>query len=160
MIIKYFCPIWGSENLDFKLFLEYPLLLVGTIVGLITLKSLVLLLLGKWFKMNLDQNFIFSSALATDLQDLVRHQPLIPSIPVPCQRWLQNQEGQRLLLREVFSRVNDNPPRGSPGARFFELAPKILQYFLVKIPSGHLLSVLNDQLVEVGFGAEPVTLAE
>lgn len=53
-----------GASIDFKLFLDFPLLIAGTIGGLVVIKSLVLLLLGKGFKMSLNQNFIFSSALA------------------------------------------------------------------------------------------------
>ncbi|NSL89211.1 monovalent cation:proton antiporter-2 (CPA2) family protein [Chitinophaga solisilvae] len=53
-----------GASIDFKLIMEEPLLIFGLVLGLMALKALVLLMLGKIFKLSTDQNLLFAFALA------------------------------------------------------------------------------------------------
>ncbi|MCU0388629.1 MAG: monovalent cation:proton antiporter-2 (CPA2) family protein [Chitinophagaceae bacterium] len=52
-----------GASIDFNLIAEKPLLIAGLVIGLMTLKGLVLLALGKFFGMKTDQNMLFAHAL-------------------------------------------------------------------------------------------------
>ncbi len=52
-----------GASIDFTLIAEKPLLIAGLVFGLMTLKGLVLLALGKVFGMKTDQNILFAHAL-------------------------------------------------------------------------------------------------
>jgi len=53
-----------GASIDFRLIANNPLLIAELVVSLIILKLLVLLMIGKFFKMGLDSNLLFSFALA------------------------------------------------------------------------------------------------
>lgn len=53
-----------GASIDFKLIMAQPWLIMGLVVGIMVLKGIVLLILGKIFKLNLDQNMLFAFALA------------------------------------------------------------------------------------------------
>lgn len=53
-----------GASIDFKLILEQPWLIMGLVVGIMTIKGIVLFVLGKIFKLNIDQNLLFAFALA------------------------------------------------------------------------------------------------
>jgi voltage-gated potassium channel Kch len=53
-----------GASINFNLILENPLLILGLVFGLMILKSIVLFSLGKFFKINTDQNLIFSVSLS------------------------------------------------------------------------------------------------
>lgn len=53
-----------GASINFSLILENPLLILGLVSGLMILKSIVLFSLGKFFKINTDQNLIFSVSLS------------------------------------------------------------------------------------------------
>jgi len=53
-----------GASINFNLILESPLLIAGLVIGLMVLKGLVLFSLGKFFKIGIDQNLIFSVSLA------------------------------------------------------------------------------------------------
>ncbi|TWF44898.1 Kef-type potassium/proton antiporter (CPA2 family) [Chitinophaga polysaccharea] len=53
-----------GASIDFKLILEQPWLIMGLVVGIMTVKGIVLFALGKIFKLNIDQNLLFAFALA------------------------------------------------------------------------------------------------
>ncbi|NLR79146.1 monovalent cation:proton antiporter-2 (CPA2) family protein [Chitinophaga eiseniae] len=53
-----------GASIDFKLILEQPWLIMGLVVGIMTVKGIVLFVLGKIFKLNIDQNLLFAFALA------------------------------------------------------------------------------------------------
>jgi len=53
-----------GASIDFRLIFEQPWLILGLVLGIMTLKGIVLLLLGKIFKLNTDQNLLFAFALA------------------------------------------------------------------------------------------------
>jgi hypothetical protein len=52
-----------GASIDFNLIAEKPLLIAGLVIGLMTLKAIVLLALGKFFGMKTDQNMLFAHAL-------------------------------------------------------------------------------------------------
>ncbi|MBO9729000.1 MAG: cation:proton antiporter [Chitinophaga sp.] len=53
-----------GASIDFKLIMAQPWLIMGLVIGIMVLKGIVLLILGKIFKLNLDQNLLFAFALA------------------------------------------------------------------------------------------------
>ena len=53
-----------GSSIDFGLIQENPLLVVGVVLGMMTLKAIVLAVLGRRFKLSTDQNLIFSLALS------------------------------------------------------------------------------------------------
>jgi monovalent cation:proton antiporter-2 (CPA2) family protein len=53
-----------GASINFNLILESPLLIAGLVVALMIVKGLVLFSLGKFFKISIDQNLIFSVSLA------------------------------------------------------------------------------------------------
>jgi len=53
-----------GASIDFKLLTANPALIGGLVVGIIALKFVVLFLLGRIFRMSLDQNLLFAFALA------------------------------------------------------------------------------------------------
>lgn len=53
-----------GASIDFTLIMEQPLLIFGLVVGLMAIKAVVLLILGKIFKLSTDQNLLFAFALA------------------------------------------------------------------------------------------------
>jgi monovalent cation:proton antiporter-2 (CPA2) family protein len=53
-----------GASIDFNQVAERPLLVGGIVVGLMTVKFIVLFVLGRVFKMGLDQNLLFAFALA------------------------------------------------------------------------------------------------
>ena len=53
-----------GASIDFKLIAQQPWLILGLVVGIMALKGFVLLVLGKIFRLNIDQNLLFSFALA------------------------------------------------------------------------------------------------
>lgn len=53
-----------GASIDFKLIAQQPWLILGLVVGIMALKGFVLLILGKIFRLNIDQNLLFSFALA------------------------------------------------------------------------------------------------
>lgn len=53
-----------GASIDFRLILAQPWLILGLVVGIMALKGIVLMMLGKIFKLNLDQNLLFAFALA------------------------------------------------------------------------------------------------
>lgn len=53
-----------GASIDFRLIFAQPWLILGLVLGIMTLKGIVLLLLGKIFKLNTDQNLLFAFALA------------------------------------------------------------------------------------------------
>ncbi|MBC9931463.1 monovalent cation:proton antiporter-2 (CPA2) family protein [Chitinophaga qingshengii] len=53
-----------GASIDFSLIMEEPLLIFGLVIGLMVIKALVLLGLGKIFKLSTDQNLLFAFALA------------------------------------------------------------------------------------------------
>lgn len=52
-----------GASINFGLVLQQPLLIIGLVLLLMTIKAIVLFILGKMFKLSLDQNLIFSFAL-------------------------------------------------------------------------------------------------
>ncbi|PUZ19950.1 Kef-type potassium/proton antiporter, CPA2 family [Chitinophaga costaii] len=52
-----------GATIDFKLILEKPLLILGLVLGVMLVKTLVLLALGKFFTLSFRQNLLFSLAL-------------------------------------------------------------------------------------------------
>ncbi|MCW3462614.1 monovalent cation:proton antiporter-2 (CPA2) family protein [Chitinophaga nivalis] len=53
-----------GASIDFKLIMQQPWLIMGLVVGIMTIKGIVLLGLGKIFKLSTDQNLLFAFALA------------------------------------------------------------------------------------------------
>lgn len=53
-----------GASIDFNLIMEQPYLIIGLVAGLMAIKTLVLFVLGKIFKLSLDQNFLFSFGLS------------------------------------------------------------------------------------------------
>ena len=53
-----------GASIDFDLIASSPLLILGLVAGLIGIKFIVLLVLGRGFGMGLDQNFLFAFSLA------------------------------------------------------------------------------------------------
>jgi len=53
-----------GASINFNLILEFPLLIAGLVIVLMVVKGLVLFSLGKFFKIGIDQNLIFSVSLA------------------------------------------------------------------------------------------------
>jgi len=53
-----------GASINFNLILESPLLIAGLVIVLMVVKGLVLFTLGKFFKIGIDQNLIFSVSLA------------------------------------------------------------------------------------------------
>ena len=53
-----------GASINFNLILESPLLIAGLVIALMVVKGLVLFSLGKFFKIGIDQNLIFSVSLA------------------------------------------------------------------------------------------------
>lgn len=53
-----------GASINFNLILESPLLIAGLVIVLMVVKGLVLFSLGKFFKIGIDQNLIFSVSLA------------------------------------------------------------------------------------------------
>ncbi len=53
-----------GASINFNLILESPLLIAGLVIMLMVIKGLVLFSLGKFFKIGIDQNLIFSVSLA------------------------------------------------------------------------------------------------
>jgi monovalent cation:proton antiporter-2 (CPA2) family protein len=53
-----------GASVDFALIFERPVLILALVAGLIVLKSVVLLVLGRSFRLGLDQNLLFALALA------------------------------------------------------------------------------------------------
>ncbi len=53
-----------GAGINFDLLFKQPLLILGLMLGLVIVKFLVLMVLGKIFKLELEQNFLFAFALA------------------------------------------------------------------------------------------------
>lgn len=53
-----------GASIDFKLVLSMPWLILGLVISLMTLKGIVLLILGKTFSIRKEQNLLFSMALS------------------------------------------------------------------------------------------------
>lgn len=53
-----------GASIDFKLILEQPWLIMGLVAAIMALKAIVLLVLGKIFRLSTDQNLLFAFALA------------------------------------------------------------------------------------------------
>ncbi|RBL93288.1 monovalent cation:proton antiporter-2 (CPA2) family protein [Chitinophaga flava] len=53
-----------GASIDFSLILQEPLLIFGLVIGLMLVKAIVLLILGRIFKLSTDQNLLFAFALA------------------------------------------------------------------------------------------------
>lgn len=53
-----------GASIDFNLIADNPLMILGLVAGLIALKFAVLFVIGKFFKMGLDNNLLFAFALA------------------------------------------------------------------------------------------------
>ncbi|MBW4461854.1 MAG: glutathione-regulated potassium-efflux system protein KefC [Nodosilinea sp. WJT8-NPBG4] len=53
-----------GASIDFNVLASQPLLILGLVVGLMLLKGLVLLALGRFFRQSLSQNLLFAMALA------------------------------------------------------------------------------------------------
>lgn len=53
-----------GASIDFKLVLSMPWVILGLVVSLIILKAIILLILGKTFRINTEQNLLFSMALS------------------------------------------------------------------------------------------------
>ncbi|MGO4289296.1 monovalent cation:proton antiporter-2 (CPA2) family protein [Chitinophaga sp. RAB17] len=53
-----------GASIDFRLIMTQPWLIFGLVAGIMALKGIVLLMLGKIFKLNIDQNLLFAFALA------------------------------------------------------------------------------------------------
>lgn len=53
-----------GASIDFSLIMEQPYLIAGLVLALMAVKSIVLFILGKIFKLSLDQNFLFSFGLS------------------------------------------------------------------------------------------------
>ncbi|WPQ64061.1 monovalent cation:proton antiporter-2 (CPA2) family protein [Chitinophaga sancti] len=53
-----------GASIDFKLILSMPWVILGLVIGLMALKSLILLTLGKVFKVKIEQNLLFAIALS------------------------------------------------------------------------------------------------
>jgi len=53
-----------GASIDFKLILSMPWVILGLVIGLMALKSLILLGLGKIFKVKIEQNLLFAIALS------------------------------------------------------------------------------------------------
>jgi len=53
-----------GASIDFRLIMQQPWLIMGLVVGIMALKGIVLLMLGKIFKLSTDQNLLFAFALA------------------------------------------------------------------------------------------------
>lgn len=52
-----------GASIDFALIINNPLIIIGIVAGLMVLKWVVLFVLGKLFKLNLDHNLIFAFCL-------------------------------------------------------------------------------------------------
>jgi glutathione-regulated potassium-efflux system ancillary protein KefC len=53
-----------GASINFSLLFNQPLLILGLVLGLMALKSIVLFILGHFFRQPLSENFLFSAALA------------------------------------------------------------------------------------------------
>ncbi|MEM6398577.1 MAG: monovalent cation:proton antiporter-2 (CPA2) family protein [Bacteroidota bacterium] len=53
-----------GASIDFNLVMENPLLVMSLVLGLLVIKASILFIIGKSFKLGLDQNFLFSLGLA------------------------------------------------------------------------------------------------
>ncbi len=53
-----------GASINFNLIIESPILIISLVILLMTIKGLVLFVLGKFFRINTDQNLIFSVALS------------------------------------------------------------------------------------------------
>ncbi len=53
-----------GASIDFSLIMEEPWLIFGLVLGLMVIKAVVLMILGKIFKLSTDQNLLFAFALA------------------------------------------------------------------------------------------------
>jgi CPA2 family monovalent cation:H+ antiporter-2/glutathione-regulated potassium-efflux system protein KefB len=53
-----------GASIDFKLILSMPWVILGLVAGLMLLKALILLFLGKIFKISMEQNLLFALALS------------------------------------------------------------------------------------------------
>ncbi|PSL49518.1 Kef-type potassium/proton antiporter (CPA2 family) [Chitinophaga niastensis] len=53
-----------GASIDFKLIFEQPWVIMGLVVGIMAIKGVILLVLGKIFKLSTDQNLLFAFALA------------------------------------------------------------------------------------------------
>lgn len=53
-----------GASIDFRLIMEQPWLIMGLVVAIMALKAIVLLALGKIFRLSTDQNLLFAFALA------------------------------------------------------------------------------------------------
>ena len=53
-----------GASVDFRYIMEHPLQILVWLVIIMTIKSLVLLILGRFFRLSIDQNFIFSVTLS------------------------------------------------------------------------------------------------
>lgn len=53
-----------GSTIDFPMILEDPMGIILLVLGLMTIKGLILFGIGKYFKLSLDQNFLFSLGLA------------------------------------------------------------------------------------------------
>jgi monovalent cation:proton antiporter-2 (CPA2) family protein len=53
-----------GASIDFKLILSMPLVILGLVVALMALKSVILLVLGKIFKISIEQNLMFGLSLS------------------------------------------------------------------------------------------------
>ncbi|RFS23029.1 potassium transporter [Chitinophaga silvatica] len=53
-----------GASIDFKLIVQNPWLILGLVLGIMAIKALVLFSLGRIFKLSIDQNLLFSFALA------------------------------------------------------------------------------------------------
>lgn len=53
-----------GASIDFKLVLSMPLVILGLVVSLMALKAIILLILGKTFRISTEQNLLFSMALS------------------------------------------------------------------------------------------------
>jgi CPA2 family monovalent cation:H+ antiporter-2 len=53
-----------GASIDFDLVLEQPLMIAGLVAGLMLVKALVLFVLGRVFKLGIDQNMLFAFALS------------------------------------------------------------------------------------------------
>jgi CPA2 family monovalent cation:H+ antiporter-2/glutathione-regulated potassium-efflux system protein KefB len=53
-----------GASINFHLIMESPLMIIGLVLGIMAVKALVLFILGKIFKLSIDQNLLFAFALA------------------------------------------------------------------------------------------------
>src|SRR6185436_15598906 len=53
-----------GASIDFQLILQQPWTIAGFVALLMTVKAIVLFLLGKFFKIKIDQNLLFAVALS------------------------------------------------------------------------------------------------